>query len=305
MRNKKRFTIFAVVSCIILLILIILFVNRMSERISLQPEQNTSPTEESSEPKTGLPGEETREEETEFSAIENGETEIELLGEETNEPETELLTAQINPSATEMPPDSDENEFYHMPLTDERKKYITGKSYPDTDKPLQISYEELEYVHVLHYDFEGQVQEGELICNQAIAQDLTVIFKELYDNQYPIEKIRLIDAYDADDDASMEDNNTSCFNYRAVAGKTTLSNHSYGLAIDINPFYNPYVRTKDGETLVSPENAMLYADRSTDFPHKIDENDLCCQLFVKHGFTWGGNWNSVKDYQHFEKRITE
>lgn len=305
MRNKKRFTIFAVVSCIILLILIILFVNRMSERISLQPEQNTSPTEESSEPKTGLPGEETREEETEFSAIENGETEIELLGEETNEPETELLTAQINPSATEMPPDSDENEFYHMPLTDERKKYITGKSYPDTDKPLQISYEELEYVHVLHYDFEGQVQEGELICNQAIAQDLTVIFKDLYDNQYPIEKIRLIDAYDADDDASMEDNNTSCFNYRVVEGKATLSNHSYGLAIDINPFYNPYVRTKDGETLVSPENAMLYADRSTDFPHKIDENDLCCQLFVKHGFTWGGNWNSVKDYQHFEKRITE
>ena len=302
MRNKKRFMIFAVVSCIILLILIILFVNRMSERISLQPEQNTSPAEESSEPKTGLPGEETREEETEFSAIENGETEIELLGEETNKTEAELLTSQISPSATEMQDVSEESEFYHMPLTDELKTYITGGSYPDTDKPLQISYEELEYVHVLHYDFEGQVQEGELICNQAIAQDLTEIFKELYDNQYPIEKIRLIDEYDADDDASMEDNNTSCFNYRVVEGKTTLSNHSYGLAVDINPLYNPYVRTKDGETLVSPENAVPYADRSMDFPYKIDENDLCCQLFVKYGFTWGGNWNSVKDYQHFEKR---
>lgn len=293
MRNKKCFAIFTVVPCIILSILIILFVNRTSGRMPQQYEQNTSPVEESSEPETGLFVKESSESETEF------------LGEETNEPETELLTAQINPSATEMPPDSDENEFYHMPLTDGRKKYITGKSYPDTDKPLQISYEELEYVHVLHYDFEGQVQEGELICNQAIAQDLTVIFKELYDNQYPIEKIRLIDAYDADDDASMEDNNTSCFNYRAVAGKTKLSNHSYGLAIDINPFYNPYVRTKDGETLVSPEDAVSYADRSADFPYKIDENDLCYQLFVKHGFTWGGNWNSVKDYQHFEKRITE
>ena len=293
--------IFAVVSCIILLILIILFVNRMSERISLQPEQNTSSAEESSEPKTGLPGEETREEETEFSAIENGETEIELLGEETNETEAELLTSQISPSATEMQDVSEESEFYHMQLTDELKTYITGRSYPDTDKPLQISYEELEYVHVIHYDFEGQIQEGELICNQAIAQDLTEIFKELYDNQYPIEKIRLIDEYDADDDASMEDNNTSCFNYRVVEGKTTLSNHSYGLAVDINPLYNPYVRTKDGETLVSPENAVPYADRSMDFPYKIDENDLCCQLFVKYGFTWGGNWNSVKDYQHFEK----
>lgn len=291
MRNKKRFVMLAVVSCAILLALIILFANRTSGRMPQQSDQNVSPAEESGESETGLSAEETSESETGLS------------GEETSEVGTELFTSEISQSATEMQADSDESEFYHMPLTDELKTYITGKSYPDTDKPLQISYEELEYVHVLHYDFDGQVQEGELICNQAIAQDLTEIFKELYDNQYPIEKIRLIDAYDADDDASMEDNNTSCFNYRAVAGKTTLSNHSYGLAIDINPFYNPYVRTKDGETLVSPEDAVSYADRSADFPYKIDENDLCYQLFVKHGFTWGGNWNSVKDYQHFEKRI--
>lgn len=291
MRNKKRFAIFSVVSCIILSTLIILFVNRTSGRMPQQSDQNVSPAEESSES------------ETELSAEETSESETGLSGEETSDVGTELFTSEISQSATEMQADSDESEFFHMPLTDECKKYITGKSYPDTDEPLQISYEELEYVHVLHYDFEGQVQEGELICNQAIAQDLTEIFKELYDNQYPIEKIRLIDAYDADDDASMEDNNTSCFNYRVVEGKTKLSNHSYGLAIDINPFYNPYVRTKDGETLVSPEDAVSYADRSADFPYKIDENDLCYQLFVKHGFTWGGNWNSVKDYQHFEKRI--
>lgn len=256
-----------------------------------QSDQNVSPAEESSES------------ETELSAEETSESETGLSGEETSDVGTELFTSEISQSATEMQADSDENEFFHIPLTDECKKYITGKSYPDTDEPLQISYEELEYVHVLHYDFDGQVQEGELICNQTIAQDLTEIFKELYDNQYPIEKIRLIDEYDADDDASMEDNNTSCFNYRVVEGKTTLSNHSYGLAIDINPFYNPYVRVKGSETLVSPENAIPYADRSTDFPYKIDENDFCYRLFVKHGFTWGGNWNSVKDYQHFEKRI--
>lgn len=291
MRNKKRFAIFSVVSCIILSTLIILFVNRTSGRMPQQSDQNVSPAEESSES------------ETELSAEETSESETGLSGEETSDVGTELFTSEISQSATEMQADSDENEFFHIPLTDECKKYITGKSYPDTDEPLQISYEELEYVHVLHYDFDGQVQEGELICNQTIAQDLTEIFKELYDNQYPIEKIRLIDEYDADDDASMEDNNTSCFNYRVVEGKTTLSNHSYGLAIDINPFYNPYVRVKGSETLVSPENAIPYADRSTDFPYKIDENDLCYKLFVKHGFTWGGNWNSVKDYQHFEKRI--
>lgn len=191
--------------------------------------------------------------------------------------------------------------FYYTDLTEELKARITGKSYPDTTEPIQISYEELAYVHILHYDFEAQVQEGELICNQAIAQDLVEIFRELYEYQYPIEKVWLIDEYNADDELSMADNNTSCFNYRTVPGKSKLSNHSYGRAIDINPLYNPYVRTKDGKVLVSPQNAGEYADRSADFPYKIDRQDLCYRLFIKHGFAWGGAWNSSKDYQHFEK----
>lgn len=191
--------------------------------------------------------------------------------------------------------------FYSMPLTEELKVYITGKSYPDTAEPIQISYDMLAYVHILHYDFEGQVQEGELICNQAIAQDLVDIFRTLYEHQYAIEKVRLIDAYNADDELSMADNNTSCFNYRTIPGKSKLSNHSYGYAIDINPLYNPYVYTRNGTELISPENGAAYADRSADFPHKIDKEDLCYQLFVEHGFQWGGAWNSSKDYQHFEK----
>ncbi len=193
------------------------------------------------------------------------------------------------------------DSFYYTALTEEIKARITGSSYPDTQEPLQISYEDLSYVHVLHYDFEGQIQEGELICNQVIAQDLVEIFYELYECRYPIEKIRLIDEYNADDEASMADNNTSCFNYRTVPGRTKLSNHSYGLAIDINPLYNPYVRSKDGKELISPDNAGPYADRSADFPHKIDKNDLCYKLFIEHEFKWGGAWNSSKDYQHFEK----
>lgn len=193
------------------------------------------------------------------------------------------------------------DSFYYTALTDEIKARITGKSYPDTDEPLQIAYEDLAYVHVLHYDFQAQVQEGELICNQSIAQDLVDIFYELYENQYPIEKIRLIDEYEADDEASMADNNTSCFNYRTVPGRTKLSNHSYGCAIDINPLYNPYVRTSGGKELISPDNAVPYADRSVDFPYKIDKNDVCYRIFTEHGFDWGGAWNSSKDYQHFEK----
>ena len=146
-----------------------------------------------------------------------------------------------------------------------------------------------------------QIQEGERICNQAIAQDLVEIFEELYEEQYPIEKIRLVDEYGGDDEASMADNNTSCFNYRLIAGTDRLSNHSYGLAIDINPFYNPYVTARSGKTQVSPVGADAYADRSQDFAYKIDREDLCYQLFIAHGFTWGGDWKNSKDYQHFEK----
>ena len=99
----------------------------------------------------------------------------------------------------------------------------------------------------------------------------------------------------------MQENNTSAFNYREIAGTSRLSQHSLGLAIDINPKFNPYVKEKDGELTISPANAEDYVDRTQEFEYKIDENDLCYQLFTAHGFTWGGSWNSVKDYQHFEK----
>ena len=161
-------------------------------------------------------------------------------------------------------------------------------------------------MNVLYYDFNGEVQSGELICNQEIAHDLVEIFYELYRNEYQIEKIRLIDEYGGDDTASMLDNNTSCFNYRVVDGTDSLSKHAIGCAIDINPFYNPYVvfnKDGSGKTYISPEGSEIYADRSQNFPYKIDENDLCYKLFKEHGFTWGGDWNSCKDYQHFQKVI--
>ena len=200
-----------------------------------------------------------------------------------------------------------EDAFYYEPLSDHLRRYITGVSYPartEDDREPEITLDELRYVHILHYDFEGKPAEGELICNAAIAQDLVEIFYELYRSEYQLEHVLLIDEYDGDDIASMEDNNTSCFNYRTVAGTNSLSQHSLGLAIDINPFYNPYITYNgDGSENVSPAAAERYADRSASFPYKIDENDLCYKLFLKHGFIWGGNWNSSKDYQHFQKTV--
>ena len=205
--------------------------------------------------------------------------------------------------------------FYYEPLSNDLISYITGISYPalpseasentlNVGEQNDISYADLRYVHIIHYDFDGNLAEGELICHNFIAEDLLEIFYDLYVSEYQIEKVTLIENYNGDDTASMADNNTSCFNYRVVDGTKSLSKHALGLAIDINPLYNPYIRyDKKGGQTVSPVEGEAYADRTVSFPYKIDPDDLCYRLFAEHGFTWGGNWNSSKDYQHFQKAL--
>ena len=184
--------------------------------------------------------------------------------------------------------------FYMKKIDDEIFSRIKGKSFKD-DCTLPV--EDLRYLHVLHKDLEGNTHEGELICNVYIAYDVLDILMKLYEANYPIEKIRLVDEYDAVDETSMRDNNSSCFNFRFISHTTKISKHGLGLAVDINTLYNPYVNRKQE---VEPATAGAYVDRTKDFPYKIDENDLCYKLFTEHGFEWGGNWKSVKDYQHFE-----
>ncbi len=197
-----------------------------------------------------------------------------------------------------------QNGFYYQPLDDMVIDRITGCSYPvlEEGESIGIDYEDLSYVVIQYVGFDFETHQGEIICNNAIAQDLVEIFYELYKREYQLERVALIEEYDGDDYASCEANNTSCFNYRQVVGSSSLSKHALGLAIDINPLYNPYITYNgDGSAKVYPQNAADYMDRTEAFPHKIDENDLCYKLFTEHGFTWGGNWKNVKDYQHFQK----
>lgn len=160
----------------------------------------------------------------------------------------------------------------------------------------------LDTLHVRHIDGKGQTQVGVIICNKQISKDLEEIFAELYKARYPIERIRPISEYGDDDEQSMRANNTSCYCYRVVEGSTVLSNHARGLAIDINPLYNPCVRRKkDGTILIQPATGKPYVNRTKKFKYRITKDDLCYRLFIQHGFKWGGNWHTVKDYQHFEK----
>lgn len=191
-------------------------------------------------------------------------------------------------------------QFTADTLTNEVFARMKGKSFAED---CSVSRAELRYLRVSHYDAEGRVRQGELVCHRAIAADLLDIFRELYRHRYPIERMTLIDDYDADDEQSMRANNTSCFNYRKVAGSRRLSAHSRGMAIDINPLYNPCVRKgRDGRTTIQPSTARRYADRKRAFRYKLVAGDLCHRLFLEHGFEWGGAWRSLKDYQHFEKK---
>lgn len=182
---------------------------------------------------------------------------------------------------------------------------INGKSYREND---DIALNQLRYLTLLHYNFNHEVQVGEMIVNAQLADDVIKMFKELFQNEYEIESIRLIDDFweegmdgnDADY-ASIEVNNTSAFNYRPVSGGGNLSQHALGRAIDINPQQNPYV-TSGGE--YSHANAAPYIDRTSGDPHVIvgSENDIGYSTFTKYGFSWGGAWSNPIDYQHFEKR---
>ncbi len=193
--------------------------------------------------------------------------------------------------------------FSYMKITKQIKRRINGKSYR-TNK--HIKYSDLRYVNVKYYNYNGKVRNGELIVNKAIAKDIVEIFYELYKIKYPIRRMRLVDEYKADDDISMAADNTSCFNYRSVSGSSNLSLHALGLAIDINPRVNPCVGGLRG---VVPENGKVYKERDVKKcrgkykDNMIHKNDEIYKIFKKHGFSWGGDWNNMKDYQHFYKMV--
>lgn len=181
---------------------------------------------------------------------------------------------------------------------------INGRSWQENS---HIALSDLRYLKLLHYNFSGQIQVGEMIVNKDIADDVICIFEELFACGYQIQSMYLIDDYwtgdpDDSDTASIDANNTSAFCYRPVTNGRKLSNHAYGKAIDLNPQQNPYVSYSSGSPKWYHENANDYIARDTGLPHVITHEDTAFLIFQKYGFTWGGDWNNPKDYQHFERK---
>ncbi|MBS43317.1 MAG: hypothetical protein CMH83_09180 [Nocardioides sp.] len=159
-----------------------------------------------------------------------------------------------------------------------------------------VGLDELRYVTVSFRGFDGFAHTGELVVAASEADGLVQVFRRLYRAGFPIEEMRLVSTADLDAPPTGDGNDTAAYVCRPVTGETTrFSQHAYGLAIDVNPFQNPYEK---GD-VVLPELASSYLDRGRVRPGMVTADSLVVRAFADIGWSWGGAWNSLKDYQHF------
>ena len=155
-------------------------------------------------------------------------------------------------------------------------------------------------IDLFYYSFDGKIHKGQLVIDKQLVDDIREVFDVAFETKFPIMSVIPIahemfykDGKWNEDDESMMANNTSAFNYRVITGGTKLSKHAYGYAIDINPAINPYIK---GD-VVLPEGSVYDPNR----PGTLTSDCLVVKTFLRLGWTWGGNWQSLKDYQHFQK----
>jgi|GEM_PF-464988 len=166
-----------------------------------------------------------------------------------------------------------------------------------------VPLKDLRHLSLRYWGFDNCMHDGELIVHAEVAQEVVDIFKELFDARFPIERMKLIDEYQADDDLSTADNNTSALCCRLLTNHTSKwSLHGFGLAIDINPRINPYHKG----TCIAPKNGALFLDRTLPVRGLIRKGDVCYNAFAKRGWLWAGEWMEqygYVDYQHFYKDV--
>ena len=180
------------------------------------------------------------------------------------------------------------------PIEGQIRDRIVGSSW-HPGCPVHIS--KLRLLELRHWGFDHDVHRGKLVVHRAEDKAILRVMERLFKRRFPIRKMALIDRYDASDHRSMNDDNTSAFNCRFVAGTSRWSNHAYGRAIDVNPIENPYVSGSH----VSPPAGKPFADRSRDAKGMIHDGDVVVRAFArKAGWEWGGDWSGgTRDYQHF------
>lgn len=188
--------------------------------------------------------------------------------------------------------------FYINEIPDNIKQSMIQKRIWQNACP--VSFDQLRLLQVDHYNFTNHVLTGEIVTHVRMAENVIKIFKELFRLKFPIDKIKLIDEYNGNDELSMSDNNSSCFNYRNIQHSDMLSIHSYGLAIDINPLQNPFIIIDNDnyDIKVYPRKSLEFLNRHN---QRLGMVEPIVDIFKNHGFDdWGGLWNDPIDYHHFQ-----
>jgi hypothetical protein len=155
--------------------------------------------------------------------------------------------------------------------------------------------DDLAYLTVVFRGFDGLAHTGELVVASSQAKGVVSVFRTLFDAGFPIEEMRLPTTADMEAHPTGDGNDTAGLVCRAARGQTSWSAHAYGLAIDLNPFMNPY---HNGD-VVLPELASAYLDRGWVRPGMVEPGSIAVRAFARIGWSWGGAWSSLKDYQHF------
>jgi hypothetical protein len=158
-----------------------------------------------------------------------------------------------------------------------------------------VALHDLRVIAAAHWGFDGRRRTGRLIVHVDVARDVLGVLRRLYAARFPIRRMVPVDAYGGSDFRSIEADNTSAFNCRFVEGTSRWSEHAYGRAIDVNPIENPYV--SGGRT--SHRASVPFLDRSRRRPGMAYAGGVLVEAFRAIGWAWGGDWTSVKDYQHF------
>jgi hypothetical protein len=158
-----------------------------------------------------------------------------------------------------------------------------------------VDAEDLRWVRVSFWGFDERRHTGELLLNAAVAQNVVTVFEALWRARFPIEEMRVTRPDELEAPPTGDGNNTGAFVCRPVTGGSSYSQHAFGLAIDVNPFQNPYVR---GD-LVLPELASAYLDRERSAPGMVRPGGPVVRAFTAIGWEWGGDYRSLKDWQHF------
>ena len=199
-----------------------------------------------------------------------------------------FLTALLSAGSLDI---QSSDKLHHDVIVDSKMTFseaLTGTKAP------QKLIDSLVLLDVVYLSVDKKKHAGQILINKSVRQDVEFFFDFLLRKEFIIEKVKPIVIYNWSDVKSMEDNNSSAFNYRNIEGTNRLSNHAFGRAIDINPQWNPVIH-KDGR--VSPENGKYDIKRNGTFY----QNHEIVREMKSRGWRWGGDFSSYADNHHFDK----